>query len=379
MASDKFLRLILGIAVAAPANAQLLPRSAPLAGRIVSTKGGEQAQLLPEQRFRNAVPRQDLKPGDTLRTNASGTLAVVFADRTQVRLGRNTVLVVKAVTDGSPSALRLESGTFWGRALRGKARLSVETPSATAAVRGTDWSLAVTPTQTDLQVFDGAIDFFNDQGRLSVTSGQAARARLGEAPARIVTVQSTEREQMQYYFAADAIYEFLSPNVLPGRVARAERLRVLGMTPDNRGAEDWLLLAESGILAQPRVERIEAIRRLEVMPLTSAQKSRLLLLQAWRAAQERDYAAARDLFDRALPGLDRTAPSRHTTAGMSQRCAPTPRWQRSSIRPRPSRSVSDPGSARRSSRPMPAIIPPRAPPQNRPAAASPTGRKGRRF
>lgn len=304
MASQKFLQLFLGIAVAAPANAQLLPRSAPVAGRIVATKGGEQARLLPETRFRNAVPRQDLKPGDTLRTNATGTLAVIFADRTQVRLGRNTILVVKEVTNGSPSSVRLESGTFWGRAVRGQGRLSVETPSATAAIRGTDWSLAVTPTQTDLQVFDGAIDFFNDQGRLSVVSGQAARARLGEAPARIVTVQSTEREQMQYYFPADGIYEFLSPNILSGRVARAERARVLAVSSEARGAEDWLLLAETGMLAQPRTERFEAIRRLEAMRLTQPQQARLLLLQAWRAAQERDYASARDLFDRSLPGLD---------------------------------------------------------------------------
>ena len=40
---------------------------------------------------------QDLLPGDVLRTNASGHLAVLFADHTQIRLGRNTTLLVKQV------------------------------------------------------------------------------------------------------------------------------------------------------------------------------------------------------------------------------------------------------------------------------------------
>jgi tetratricopeptide (TPR) repeat protein len=47
------------------------------------------------------------------------------------------------------------------------------------------------------------------------------------------------------------------------------------------------------------------------MALSSSQAARLLLLKAWRAAQDRDWPAARDLFDRALPGLD---PDRATAA-----------------------------------------------------------------
>jgi tetratricopeptide (TPR) repeat protein len=304
MQSRKLLPLLAGVALATPAQAQLLGRPAPAAGRIVSTKGGEQAQLLPETRLRGAVPRQDLKPGDTLRTNASGTLAVLFADRTQVRLGRNTVLVVKAMANGSPTALRLESGSFWGRAPRGQAKLSVETPSATAAIRGTDWSLEVSGDQTQLQVFDGAIDFFNDQGRLSVTTGQSALARLGQAPARIVTVQSTEREQMQYYFEADSLFDVLSPDVQPSAATRAERARVLAIDPAGRSAEDWLLLAESSVVAHPRAELAAIQRALAAMPLSPAQTARVQLVAAWRAARDRDYAQARALFDQALPGLD---------------------------------------------------------------------------
>ena len=43
---------------------------------------------------------QDLLPGDVLRTNASGHLAVLFADNTQIRLARNTTLAGQAGRGG---------------------------------------------------------------------------------------------------------------------------------------------------------------------------------------------------------------------------------------------------------------------------------------
>lgn len=302
--SRRVLPYLLGVAVVLPAHGQIVPRPAPAAGRIVAAKGGEQASLVPDPRLRAAVARQDLKPGDTLRTNAAGTLAVLFADQTQVRLGRNTVLVVKAVENGSPSALRLQTGSLWARAPRGQTRLSVETPSATAAVRGTDWALQVDAGTTQIEVFDGAIDFFNDQGRLSVGAGQVARARLGEAPTRIITVNSTEREQMQYYLPAEEVFSFLYPTPRPFRERLAERRRILAIAPDARSAEDWLTYAEGGVGSRPRSEQAEALRRLAQMQLTPAQAARATLLDAYGAAAARDFAGARGRIDRALPALD---------------------------------------------------------------------------
>ena len=149
------------------------------------------------------------------------------------------------------------------------------------------------------------------------------------------------------------------------------------MPAEGRGAEDWLLLAETGMLAQPRTERFEAVRRLEAMRLTPAQMARLLLLQAWRAAQERDYAAARELFDRSLPGLDpdRAIAARYGRYVAAVRADPSLATKLDPPEPEPIALV--PGSASRSWRPMRAIIPPRVPLRSRQAAASPTGRKDR--
>lgn len=179
--------------------AQPLKRPAPLSGKIAATKGGEQATLLPRRTWQKAVVQQDLKAGDILRTNAAGTLAIVFADGTQVRLGRNTVMVVRLVSKSGPSRLSLQRGRAWGRSPRKRSNLSIDTPSATAAIRGTEWALTADEDSSQLQVFSGAVELSNDAGSLTLQGGQAATVLRGQAPTRTVLVNPTGREQMLYF------------------------------------------------------------------------------------------------------------------------------------------------------------------------------------
>jgi len=289
--------------IAPEADAAPVRRTAPVAGSIIAAKGGEQATLVPDPRPRPAEVRQDLKAGDVLRTNASGTLAIVFADQTQIRLGRNSVLVVKQVAGGAPSSLSLTRGSLWARAPRGRAKLAIETPSATAAIRGTDWAISATDTETRLEVFDGEIDFFNGKGSLSVAGGQAAVAELGKAPSRIVVVNSKEREQMLYYFPLDAALGIYSPSILSQRAARGERTRLLAIAEAQRSAEDWLVLAETGLGIVNRAEVRADLARARAAGLTPAQAPRADLIEAWQRAEDKQWPQALALFDRARPGL----------------------------------------------------------------------------
>lgn len=223
--------------VAAGALAAPAPRSAPLSGAITAARGGEQAALVEAPAWRSAEVRQQLKAGDTLRTNGAGTLAIVFADRTQIRLGRNSVLVVRQVTAGVPSSLQLQQGSVWGRSPRGRTQLSVETPAATAAIRGTDWALTVSGAATSLQVFEGQVQLANDRGAVDVAAGQAARAETGQAPVRFVLADPVGREQMLYVVRAEAAGALLRG---PGGAATPDAARAfqLAYEGDLRGALD---------------------------------------------------------------------------------------------------------------------------------------------
>jgi tetratricopeptide (TPR) repeat protein len=292
------------LAASAAAYAAPVPRQGPLSGRIVAAKGGETAVLVPAPAARAAEVRQDLKAGDVLRTNAAGTLAVLFADRTQVRLGRNTVLLVKQVAGGSPSSVQLQRGSLWARSPRGRSNLSVETPSATAAIRGTEYAIVAEEERTSLTVIEGVVDFFNPQGSVQVTEGQAAAARLGEAPTRIFTVNAKSREQMLYYMALQDGLSYIRPSRGSQREARAEVGRVRAVPPASRTAEDWLSFAENGAEVERRSQVREATARARALGLNPQQEARALLVEAGDAAKSKQFGRALELYERAFPLLE---------------------------------------------------------------------------
>ncbi len=189
--------------------AEPIARIDPISGEVVSTRQGEEIVLVEKTTPDILVAGQNLKAGDIIRTNDEGALAIVFADQTQIRLARNTTLEVKEMNNGRLTRLQILRGRLWARAPRKKSRLNVETPSATAAIRGTEWSMQVEGEQTRLQVASGEVNFFNDQGSLAVAGGEAASARPGEAPVKEIVVNRTGREQMLYFLPEDS---FVSGN-----------------------------------------------------------------------------------------------------------------------------------------------------------------------
>ena len=167
-----------------------VPRPSPSAGSIVAAKGGEELRFPRETAWRAALVRQDLLGGDILRTNAIGNLAILFADETQIRVGRNSTLLVKEVAqDGGQTQLELGAGSLWARAARGGSGVEVKTPAAVAAIRGTDWSLSVDGSgKTSLVVLEGVVELRNAKGAVTVRQGEGAVAAIGQAPTKFVLV-----------------------------------------------------------------------------------------------------------------------------------------------------------------------------------------------
>lgn len=266
--------------VAAPASAQKVQRPAPAVGKVSAARGGEEATLVPERSWRRVVASQDLKTGDVLRTNANGTLAIVFADRTQIRLGRNSVLVVKAVASNAPSALELQSGRLWGRSPRARSNLRIDTPSATAAIRGTEWAIEATGESTALAVYEGAVEFFNDFGTLEVGGGSAASARLGQAPTRTILADPVGRTQMLYFLRprdgieilrgqSPALAEYIAaidaggttPPEPPIDRDDPDSYALAGFLAAYRGdLEEALRIADAGLAAHPRALTLHELR-----------------------------------------------------------------------------------------------------------------------
>lgn len=287
------------------AAAEPVPRAQPAAGSVIARKSGEEVRFIDVSSWQVVDLRQDVVPGDYLRTNANGTLAVLFADRTQMRLGRNTTLLVKEIGGGSDTRFSLEQGSIWARAERGGQGLTVDTPAAAAAIRGTDWTMTVDGDgRTSLTVLEGTVELANEFGSVSVAEGEAAAASIGSAPTKVVIVDPDDREQMLFYLSLRNAFGWMPVSPLSSPDMRAERERIGAKPEQARSAEDWLTLAEVSMNYDGKPAALKAAAQVRAFRLTPSQKARLDLIDALAAGSAQQYAQAAQLFERAASRLD---------------------------------------------------------------------------
>jgi predicted Zn-dependent protease len=283
-----------------------IPRPTPYAGAVISTKGGEELQLRAEADWRSVVVTQNLVGGDTLRTNSAGAVAVLFEDRTQVRVARNSTLIVKEVATaaGGTTRLSLPEGSIFARAARGGTGVTVETPAAAAAIRGTDWSLAVDGPKTSLVVLEGTVTLANPQGSVTVAQGEGAEALIGQAPRKITLVDYDGRRQLLLYRELRDSFFDLTPTDVPRREQRARRAALKAVAAERRTAEDWLADAELALSYDGSAVAAQALAQAELRALAPAQQARADLVRGFLAARVNRWAEAASLFRRAAPRLD---------------------------------------------------------------------------
>ncbi|MGO7955658.1 FecR domain-containing protein [Rhizobium leguminosarum] len=289
-----------------PAAADPVQRATPVAGSVIARKTGEEVRFIDVSNWRVVDINQDLLTGDVLRTNANGQLAIVFSDHTQVRLGRNSSLQVKKMAASGDTTLELQSGTIWARAERGGQGLTVETPAAAAAIRGTDWTMTVEGNKTSMIVLEGRVALSNPQGSVEVNEGEGAVATIGQAPSKIISVNPDDREQMLFYLDLRDGFDLMPTSPLRADRMATERRRLLGLPPERRTTEDWLELAEVQSAFDGRQAAAATLQNIRGRKLTTAQQARVDLIDATIAGSEKRYGDAAKLFQKALPHLDAT-------------------------------------------------------------------------
>ena len=200
----------------------LQPRAAVPAGaaaEIVSLQGAGDQRPAATAAWQPARPAQALATGDFVRTRDAAKMALLFADDTQLRLHQNTVLQVKGVaTPAQPvTTLLLSAGRAWTQTRRADgSRLNLETPAATAAIRGTDWHISVEDDgRTLLTVLSGTVEFANPQGAVSVSANESAYAEVGKAPVKLVLVQPRDRVQWVNALRVDPVPHLAAAPVPP--------------------------------------------------------------------------------------------------------------------------------------------------------------------
>ncbi|MCW5752235.1 MAG: TonB-dependent receptor [Alphaproteobacteria bacterium] len=284
-----------------------IERPRPGVGEVIGAQGGEEFNPVERGAWLPVEVTQRLLAGDTLRTGTYGNLALLFADRTQIRVHRNSTLVVKDVAAGGragASLLELRQGTTWSRAATGGA-VRIETPAATAAIRGTEWSLTVEPNgATTLVVIEGEIAFENAQGAILVRAGEIAFAEIGRAPSKTILARPRDREQMGFVLRLADQADVYEASYRPTAEKRAEEARLLAMPEQARRAADWLRLGELLFDRHETARAREALTRAEAASGIASLGARRDFLAGLLAFRDRLPDEAEILLSRALPGLD---------------------------------------------------------------------------
>lgn len=172
---------------------------------VVLLIGKGDARTSADAEWKPTTVKQKLRAGWFVRTGEMSQMALLLRDRTQVRLNQLSILNIKSIgAPPQPTRLDLPQGRAWSQAKPGSTAVAarqqptieVSMPSATAAIRGTDWELTVDKDGTStVTVLSGEVEFYNDLGRVAVGPNEQARAVPGKAPTKILLTNAAERVQ----------------------------------------------------------------------------------------------------------------------------------------------------------------------------------------
>ncbi|MBI5198771.1 MAG: tetratricopeptide repeat protein [Nitrospirae bacterium] len=276
----------------------------PKEAEIVSAIGDGWVRFVREKEWIDAIKEQILISGDFIKTGDYGRMSILFIDDIQIKVHKKTTLMIKEV--GKPpgkkgTLLRLEIGEVWSRARSVPEGLRIETPSATAAIRGTDWDMVVDEKGTSyLTVLRGIVELFNEYGTVLVGRGEQAMAEIGRPPVKLFLISPKERVQWVTSYTIDVVelIPFYSHRrdkvlkILPSVKERVEK--------DPADLKSMLLLA--GLLFDLR-EWDESQRLFDKVLKSDPRNGRALTFRGFLALDKGDVEKATYYFVEAIKNL----------------------------------------------------------------------------
>ena len=147
---------------------------------------------------------QVLKIGDRLRTGKNSRATLRLSNLSVLRVYELTTLEIQPPEQaGRRTVLNLESGASYFFNRDKPSETQFRTPSASGAIRGTEFNLAVADNgRMDLALLDGKVDVTNSQGTLHVESGQEAVVEPGQAPKANALIDAVSTIQWTLYYPA---------------------------------------------------------------------------------------------------------------------------------------------------------------------------------
>ena len=177
---------------------------------LISAQGNVEVLPADTKAWIRAQDFQKLYPKDTIRTDTRSRAAILFIDQTQIKLNENTILEIKDIELGAEtrvswgrtakSLFNLVTGEIWIRSGGEVLDLQVDTPVASATIRGTEFVVRADKEKTTVTVVDGAVNLKNAYGEVLVTSGEQGVAEIDKPPYKTVIINPEDAVQWALYY-----------------------------------------------------------------------------------------------------------------------------------------------------------------------------------
>jgi len=144
----------------------------------------------------NWVPartNQVLNVGDRIHTGEGSRATILLTDRSVQRVGDLTTLEIRPPTQpGRRLMLDLKAGKSYLFNREKPTELQFRTPLASGAIRGTEFELSVDAAtgRTVLTLIEGEVELSNDQGDVTLASGDQGIVDPGQAPRRTAALDT---------------------------------------------------------------------------------------------------------------------------------------------------------------------------------------------
>jgi hypothetical protein len=176
----------------------VMPASAVNEGTAVGVNPDAIARINTADRV--LIAGDGISVGETLLTGPRGQVQIIFADDTHMVVGPNSSLLIETYlmrNNGTAEKLAVNAlaGSF--RFITGrspKPAYQINTPTAAIAVRGTEFDIFVTPTDTRVMLYEGALQMCSSGGgcqqvtercQVGVSSLQQSDLFTGNDPNRL--------------------------------------------------------------------------------------------------------------------------------------------------------------------------------------------------
>lgn len=204
-------------------------KGVPLEGTVTLLKGTVTGKTAGETDWKPLNLRDVIKAGSSLRTAGDSTVEITFEDGTSFLMRENSEVTLKRAGKGMLHLLRtlyLESGKVISRvksATGRDSRFEVETPSALAAARGTEYRVAIDKELTTrLEALERSIDISSGGASVVVQEGEGSLARMNEPPTQPVRLPAPpEAENLA------SVYGDKSSEIRFSKVQNAAQYRVV--------------------------------------------------------------------------------------------------------------------------------------------------------